>query len=262
MVALKNNELNILPDSANLFKVIADDFMQRAVKAVKEKGLFTAVLAGGNTPKKLFTLLTTEPYKSGVPWDKIVFFFGDERYVPEDQPNNNFFMAHQYLFNHVHVQRVNVFEIPTEYEDPNDAAKDYADTLRSVLNVSANQIPQFDLIYLGLGSDAHTASLIPHTDLVKSYAQSADGGNKNQIVAAIWVPALNMYRITLTPPILNNADSIIFFLEGNEKAEAVWQILQGPYDPVTYPAQLIKPIKKSLVWFMDQAAAAKLKLDL
>lgn len=260
MVSIKNNQLYILPDSTSLFKTIADDFMQRVIKSVKDKGIFTVVLAGGNTPKKLFSLLATEPYKSSIPWDKIYFFFGDERYVPEDQPNNNFFMAHQYLFNHVSVPMVNVFGIPTEYENPAEAAEDYADTLRSVMKVAADQVPQFDLIYLGLGSNAHTASLMPYTDLVKAYANSVDGNDKDQIVAATWVEELGMYRITLTPPVLNNAGSIIFLLEGAEKAEAVWQILQGPYDPVIYPAQLIKSTQP-LIWFLDQSAASQLKLQ-
>ena len=259
MVSLNNNELKIAADSSSLYKAIADDFMQRANDVIHKKGLFTVVLSGGNTPKKLFSLLSTEPYKSGVPWDKIYFFFGDERYVPEDQPDNNFFMAHQYLFSHVHVPIVNVFQIPTEYQDPNKAALDYAATIRELLKVKEDDIPQFDLLYLGLGTNAHTASLMPGTELVKAYAKAAEGGHKNQITAAAFIEELNMYRITFTPPLINNSLCIAFLVEGEEKAEPVWQILKGPRDPVSYPAQLIKATHGKLIWFLDEPAAEKLK---
>lgn len=250
--------LNISSDSASLFKAAADDFMRRANEYVKQKGVFNVVLSGGNTPKKFYTLLTTEAYKNNIPWDKINFFFGDERYVPEDQPTNNFYMAHQYLFSQVNVPMVNVFQIPTEYEDPNKAAQDYAATIRDTLHLKANELPQFDLIYLGLGSNAHTASLMPGTDLVKAYANNAGGIDRYQITAACWVSELNMYRITLTPPAINNSACIAFLVEGEDKVEAVWQILEGPRDAVMYPAQLIEANKGQLIWFLDQAAAGRL----
>lgn len=259
MDPLKKNILNISPDSDRLYKVVADDFMQRARDAVEKKGVFHVVLSGGNTPKKLYTLLSTEPYKSGVPWGKIKFFFGDERYIPEDQPDNNFYMAHQYLFRHVNVPMVNVFQIPTEYEDPHQAAEDYAATLRDVLQIKKDEIPRFDLLYLGLGGNAHTASLMPNTELVKDYTKAPDGGDKHQITAAAWIEALNMYRITMTPNVINQSDCIAFVVEGAEKAEAVWQILEGPRDPINYPAQLIEAKQGQLIWFLDKPAAKKLK---
>ena len=260
MVSLNNHELTILPDSNSLYKAIADDFMQRANDAVKKNGIFNVVLSGGNTPKKLFALLSSEPYKSGVPWDKSRFFFGDERYVPQDQPDSNFCMARHYLFNNVRVPMVNVFQIPTEFKDPNKAAKDYADTLRDLFTLTDSDMPQFDMLYLGLGTNAHTASLMPGTDLVKAYAQAAEGGHKHQIVAAAWIEALRMFRITFTPPLINNSTCVAFLVEGADKAEAVWQIIQGPTDPVNYPAQLIKPTRGKLLWFLDKPAAANLKM--
>lgn len=258
MVSIKNNELHISPDSSSLYKAIADDFMQRAIEHVKRKGLFHVALSGGNTPKQLFTLLSQEPYKSSIPWDKIYFFFGDERYVPEDQPDSNYFMSHQYLFSKVNVPRVHVFQIPTQYKDPNKAAEDYAATMRDIFKLNNNDIPQFDLLYLGLGTNAHTASLMPGTDLVKAYAQSPDGGHKGQITAAAWIEELSMYRITFTPPVINNSSCIAFLVEGAEKAEPVWQILEGPHDPVLYPAQLIDGQHGKALWFLDKAATAKL----
>jgi len=258
MVSINNNELNIAPDSNSLYRAIADDFVQRVNEHVKKNDIFHVALSGGNTPKNLFTLLAQEPYKSSIPWDKIYFFFGDERYVPEDQPDSNYFMSHQYLFSKVDVPRVHIFQVPTEYIDPNKAAEDYAATMRDIFKLKKDETPKFDLVYLGLGTNAHTASLMPGTDLVKAYEKSADGGHKGQITAADWIEELNMYRITFTPPIINNSTCIAFLLEGEDKAEPIWQILEGPHDPVTYPAQLIKGQHGKIRWFLDKPAAAKL----
>lgn len=258
MVSINNNELKISADSDSLYKAIADDFMQRAHDFVAKNGVFNVALSGGNTPKKLFTLLATEPYKSGVPWEKIHFFYSDERYVPQDQPDSNFCMSRQFLFTKVSVPLLNVFQVPTEYKDPKKAAGDYAATVRELLNVKNDETPAFDMLYLGLGTNAHTASLMPGTDLVKAYAKSPDGGDKNQIVAAAWIEPLNMYRITFTPTLINNSACIAFLVEGEEKAEPLWQILEGPDDPVMYPAQLIKVNRGKLLWFVDKPAAAKL----
>lgn len=251
-------ELKISENSDQLYKSIAQDFMQRAHDCIAKKGVFTVALSGGSTPKKLFALLSAEPYKSNVAWDKIYFFFGDERYVSHDQPDSNFFTARHGLFNNVHVPMAHVFPMRTDCKDPNKAALDYAATLRSTFNVAKDDIPCFDLVYLGLGTNAHTASLMPDTDLVKAYARAYDGGNHAEIVAACWVEELNMYRITFTPPLINHSSCIAFLVEGAEKAKPVWEILIGPFDPITYPAQLIQAEQGKVVWFLDNAAAAQL----
>ena len=110
-----------------------------------------------------------------------------------------------------------------------------------------------------MGTNAHTASLMPGTDLVKSYADSPEGKDKNQITASAWIEELNMYRITLTPPAINNSRCIAFLVESAEKAHPVWQILEGPYDPINCPAQLIKATHGKVLWFLDTDAAANLK---
>jgi 6-phosphogluconolactonase len=259
MVCINNSELHIFSDSNNLYKAIANDFMQRAKNNIQKKGTFNVVLSGGSTPKKLFSLLSQEPYKSGVTWDKIRFFFGDERYVPKDSPDNNFFTAKQYLFNHVPIMVQHIFPVPTECKDPHKAALEYAETIRDLLKVKNNEIPKFDLLYLGLGSDAHTASLMPGTDLVKIYSEKIAEKDQKKIVAADWIAALNMYRITFTPPLINNSERIVFLVEGQEKAKAVWEILEGPHDPVSYPAQLIEAKSGKIIWFMDESAARQLE---
>ena len=259
MVSIGNNKLIICDDEAATFKAAADDFMQQANQAIKEKGFFNVALSGGNTPKKFFTLLSSAPYKDSICWEKINFFFGDERYVPANEPNSNYFMAHEYLFNNVSVLQENIYLVPTEYIYPERAAESYADTIRNVFNIGKDEIPEFDLMYLGLGTNAHTASLMPNTDLVKIYANNPEGEDKTLLTAALWVDELNMNRITLTPPAINNSHNIIFLLEGKNKAKPVWQVLQGPHDPVNYPAQLIKANRGKIIWYLDKQAASELK---
>src|SRR5580658_3539875 len=188
----KNNEVRIFPDSAELFQFAADDFKQRAISAVKHKGIFSVVLAGGNTPKSFFDVLTgAADYKENIPWYQIQFFFGDERYVPADDIKSNYHMTYAHLFSKVPINPDNIYRIPTEFSDPKDAAKDYEQTLRKVFHIQNNAFPQFDLLYLGLGDNAHTASLMPFSDPVKHYMKNPLPEKNNQLVAALFVSALN-----------------------------------------------------------------------
>ncbi len=197
-----DNEITIFPNINDLFHYAATDFCKRALKAIEEKGSFSVVLSGGNTPKAFYDLLTSAFYKEVIPWSKIQFFFGDERYVPKEDDASNFHMTQEHLFAKVPVDPNHIYRMPTEFDDPKDAAHTYEKTLRQVLATSAGY-PAFDLIYLGLGDDAHTASLMPDTDIVKAYADDK-AAVPSEWVSALYVPHLNMYRITLTPPAINH----------------------------------------------------------
>lgn len=256
------NEIKIFPHIRDLFQTAADEFVRRAIDAVNAKGVFTVVLAGGNTPKSFFDVLTSDKYyKKQIPWHHIKFYFTDERYVPANDPRNNSHMAYQYLFSKVPVLAENIFPIPTEFIDAKDAAQHYELTLRKTFRIKDNEFPQFDLVYLGLGEDAHTASLMPFSDIVNTYSdpQNINLEKKYQLVAVLWVPKLKMYRITLTPPVINNATCIIFLVTGENKATAVSAVLEGPNDPQRYPAQLIVCVHGKTIWYLDQDAAGKLK---
>lgn len=255
------NEFKIFPHLHDVFQTAADEFVRRAVDAVNAKGVFTVVLAGGNTPKSFFDVLTSVKYSNKqIPWHHIKFFFTDERYVPANDPLSNSHMANQYLFAKVPVLAENIFPIPTEFNDPKDAAQHYEWTLRKTFRIKDNEFPQFDLIYLGLGEDAHTASLMPFSDVVKTYSdpQTINQETKYQLVVALWVAKLKMYRITLTPPVINNAACIIFLVTGANKASAVSAVLEGSNDPQRYPAQLIVRVHGKTFWYLDQDAAGKL----
>ncbi len=249
MVAMtQDSEIKIFSSPEALFEAAAKDFMNRSVAAVNEKGIFSVVLSGGNTPKLFFDMLTNREYCKKIPWNKIQFFFGDERYVSSEDLENNFHMANKYLFSKVPVNDENIYPIPTDLRDPKATAKLYAETLRTAFHIKDEAFPLFDLVYLGLGENAHTASLMPFIELDK---------NKS-LVASVWVPELNMYRITLTPDAINNSQNIIFLVMGKNKEMAVWNVFKGPTNPKKYPAQLIHCQHGKTFWYLDQLSAGKL----
>lgn len=245
------NEVKIFSNPQDLFVSAAQDFTHRVKTAVDAKGEFTVVLSGGETPKYFFDTLTqVKAYKDNIPWQKIKFFFGDERYVPADNPKSNYHMAFEHLFSKVPVLTENIYRMTTKFKDPIDAAKDYEFTLRKVFHLENNEFPQFDLLYLGLGEDAHTASLMPLSETLLI--------NNHQLVASLWVKEQKMYRITLTPLAINHAVNIIFLVTGENKASAVSQVLEGPKNSQLYPAQLIHGVNNKTMWYLDKAAASKL----
>lgn len=265
MAKLTDNLVYVFPTSDSLVMEIAEDFARRAVLAVKNKDSFLVVLSGGETPKLFYDILTTtERLKNQIPWKKIKFFFGDERYVPPNSSNSNYQMAYTHLFSKVPVLMENVYRIPTEFKNPEDAATNYENTLRQVLELHNNEYPEFDVIYLGLGQDGHTASLMPESNIVLKYSYEKNNivndSNSKQLVASLWVSEQNMYRITLTPPTINNAFNIIFIVMGKDKSFAVNQVLEGSNQPITYPAQLVRCVHGKNIWYLDSLAASELKL--
>lgn len=255
----KNIDINIFANSKDLFEFAAKDFSERANAAVNVKGVFSVVLSGGDTPKSFFdTLTNVEYYKENIPWPHILFFFSDERYVPADDPESNYHTAWEHLFSKVPINPENVYRIPTELSDPKKAAQDYEATLRKVFRIKDDDFPPFDLVYLGLGANGHTASLMPESDIVMHSLNPSLPDKSHQLTAALFVSELHMYRITLTVPAINNAKNIIFLVTGTNKATAVWEVLEGHADPKHFPAQLIHCIQGETMWYLDQAAARKL----
>jgi 6-phosphogluconolactonase len=254
-----HREINILPNSKDLFQSAAEDFTQRAVAAVDAKGSFTVVLSGGSTPAFFFDALTeNEFFKEQIPWGQILFFFGDERYVPADNVESNYHMANEHLFSKVPILAKNIYPILTSFSDPQEAAEDYEFTLRTVFHVKKNEFPTFDIVYLGLGEDAHTASLMPLSNVVMTFSKNKMLEKNYQLVASLWVPTLKMNRITLTPSAINHSECVCFLVTGSNKATAVWKTIEGPFEPQHTPAQLIHCIHGKTIWYLDQAAATKL----
>lgn len=235
-------EIRILADAAELAQAGAAEFATQAVAAVGEKGIFTVALSGGSTPKSLYSLLATdEQWRRTLPWDKIHFFWGDERHVPPTDHGSNYRMVNEALLSRVDIPAENVHRIKGEEKDARVAADKYQEDLQQFFPNSIEQLPRFDLVLLGLGADGHTASLFPNSPAIQE---------RERLVFANWVESLNSYRLTLTLPVFNNAAMVLFLVSGSEKVEILRAVLTND-GAATYPAQLIQPAKGNLVWLLD-----------
>lgn len=212
------------------------------------RAFFSLALAGGSTPRGLYERLATPEVASQLPWDCMHVFWGDERHVPPDHPESNYRMAYEALLSKVPVPSHQIHRIRGELPNPAEAAARYERELRDAFAVSSD-VPRFDLILLGMGEDGHTASLFPGSQVIHE---------TTKLVAAPWVERLHAYRITLTPVVLNAARHVWFLVCGEAKARALEAVLEGPYDPETYPAQLVRPRDGHVMWFVDASAAARL----
>jgi 6-phosphogluconolactonase len=239
-------KVHVFKDVDSLITASADLVVERAKASIQKQGKFSLVLSGGSSPKKLHALLTTEVYRSKIDWSKVFFFFGDERYVPADHPDSNYLMAKQTLFDPLKIADKQIFKMDTTLSAEESAAA-YERTIRDYFG---SQAAKFDLVILGLGDDAHTASLFPGTDVLEE---------KTALVKGLFIEKVKMNRITLTAPLINAAHHIAFLLFGATKAPAVEQVLKGGLNIEQYPAQLIKPVDGTLEWFMDEPAAKNIQ---
>lgn len=237
--------VNIFKDPDTLIPALAEWIAERAGQAVAREGRFNLVLSGGSSPKKLYEYMASAAFRQRIAWDKVFFFFGDERYVPADHPDSNYAMSRKALFEPLHIEPSQVLGIDTRLE-PDTSASVYE---KMIVQHFEEGPCRFDVTLLGLGDDAHTASLFPHTSVLHE---------KKALVKATFVEKVGMNRLTMTAPLLNASKAVAFLVYGSSKAKAVHEALQGPQAPDEYPAQLIKPESGELAWFLDKAAAALL----
>jgi len=242
-----NSDLCIFPSPEALSLAAAEAFAQLANKVIAAKGRFAVALAGGNTPRTIYKLLATD-YREQIEWPRVHFFWGDERYVPSNDPDSNYRMAREALFDHVPVLAENVHRMPTEFIQPETAALNYEKTLQDFW---PNSLPRFDLIQLGLGPDGHIVSLFPNSPLLEE---------EHRLVAVVTgSPKPPPTRITLTLPAINHAAQIHFFVTGAEKAEALRATLEGARDLKRFPAQAVQPVNGHVIWWVDEKAASLFK---
>ena len=246
--------VRVLPDAPAVQRAAAEEFAARIEAAVEARGVAFVALSGGSTPRGLHTLLVdpAEPFRARVPWSRLHVFWGDERPVPPDHRDSNYRMADDTLLRRVPIPPAHVHRI--RGEDPNhaNAASRYAHELREAFAAHGRLDggwPRFDLVILGMGPDGHTASLFPGTDAVHEATR--------WVVAAL-VAKLDSDRITLTPPVLNRAETVLFLVTGGDKAETLAAVLEGPFQPDVYPSQVIRPTAGPSIWLVDRAAAARL----
>jgi 6-phosphogluconolactonase len=247
-----NSEIIVLKDDAALSRKAAEILVGCISEALSRKAKFSVALSGGSTPKALFSLLVEDAsFTDRIPWDKIHFFWGDERHVPPQDKQSNFRMANEMMLTKAQVRGENIHRMCTEQSDSAKVAQDYETELKNFFQLTTDQLPALDLNLLGLGPDGHTASLFPGT---KALYQN------DRLVVANWVDKFQTHRITMTVPVLNNADTIVLLVSGKEKAEVLQKVLEGDHQPDVLPAQLIQPTHGRLIWLVDQAAASRLTL--
>jgi len=244
IVEIMNRVVEVLPDLGALVDRALAIVIDKLNTAVAERGIGTIALSGGSTPKPLYEKFAEQ----SLPWDKIHVFWGDERYVPADHPDSNQRMARLAWLDKVAIPASNIHPMTTNESDPAIAAQVHETELQTFFQVKANEFPEFDVILLGIGDDAHTASLFPHTDALQVHDRLITVGNKD-----------GQPRITFTAPLINHARSVIFMVAGASKQSALTQIFAPVADDMTYPSRLIHP-SGELWWLLDQPAGQNLEL--
>lgn len=228
----------------------AEIFIEQAAVAMRERGRFLAVLNGGGTPERMFQLFGTD-LREQVDWSNVHVFWGDERSVPSNDPGSSYGQARNLFLRLVPIPEGNIHPIPGDLR-PAEAAQEYAKVLKKFADPPFDW-PQFDLAYLGMGEDGHTASLFPGSSLDVSEPVVGVTAHYQDRPAE---------RVTLTPLVFNTARMVVFMAAGEKKAVTLAQVLSGRYNPEQYPAQRIEPKEGKLLWLVDEDAASRLPLDL
>lgn len=235
-------EIRVNPNLDVLSQAAADLFIELKKKSISSKGYFSVALSGGSTPKPVYEALASPERQEEMEWEKVHLFWGDERCVLPDHADSNYKMVNQSLLQHISIPDRNIHRVPTEM-DPRMAAFSYEETLRGFFG---GPLPLFDLVFLGMGEDGHTASLFPH---------SAGLNEEERWFIANYAPKLETWRLTLTKKAINAAENIVVLVAGGAKANMLSDVLQGNYQPYEKPIQLITPTDGKMFWFVDQAAA-------
>ncbi|UCC68775.1 MAG: 6-phosphogluconolactonase [Armatimonadota bacterium] len=236
-------DLRVYPNLKALSQAVAESVVELAKAAVEQSGRFTIALSGGKTPRRLYGLLARK-HRRQVPWDKVQVFWGDERYVPPDDPRSDYRMARKMLLDRVPIPEGNMHPMPTLFPRPEHAAEAYQATLRAHF---PGRWPRFDLILLGLGVDGHTASLFPNNPALDEKSR--------WVVAVDAEEADPPVRLTLTLPAINHAKNIYFVAAGKDKAPALQHALAAGPDPRAAPASAVAPVDGRLIWWVDRPAA-------
>jgi 6-phosphogluconolactonase len=234
---LMNDNIKPFPTLPELHQAAVDAFCDLAKSTVDANGAFRVSLSGGSTPKRIYEMLA----QRDLPWQSIHWFWGDERNVPHEHADSNFLMVRSALLDHVPIPQANVHAVPVDVDDPKSAAKQYEATLRE--HFAGESFPRWDLALLGMGDDAHTASLFPQT---KALQETTRWFVEN------WVEKFDAYRYTLTAPAINSAKQSWFLIAGENKQQALARVFSNHHEPETYPSQLVSPSR----WFICADAVA------
>jgi 6-phosphogluconolactonase len=249
-------EIKVIPDAAAIAAEAAERIVRAADEAIALAGRFRIGLSGGSTPKALFELLASDPYRARIDWTNVEVFFVDERCVPPDHADSNFRMARETLLAKVAIPGDNVYRMRGEVEPPNDAAREYGQMLKEKFGgPTIDQGGGLDVILLGMGEDGHTASLFPGTPAVNE--------TKHRCVANYVEKSTTgtSWRLTLTAPFMNRSRAVLVLVAGAGKAKTLADVLECPRDPQRFPTQLIRPDNGTMSWLVDAAAAGMAEAD-
>ncbi len=240
----------VVRDPAALAQRAVDLALAAVSQAQAARHWAYVVLSGGSTPRQMGELLARAPYRDLTLWHNLHVFWGDERWVPLKSDESNAGVMKRIFLDHVPIPAAQVHPMPTECVTPDEAAQRYEALLCELVPTDGG-VPRFDVIFLGMGEDGHTASLFPHTPAIHE---------RERLVVAQHVPHLDATRLTMTPPVLNAGRQVIFLVTGAGKAERLKDVLEGPERPDDVPAQIVRPVLGELIWLVDRAAASRLSI--
>ena len=243
-------DLRIFKDSKALSVAATEICIQSAAQAVKERNRFLVALSGGSTPSGLYRILASEPHRSRIDWKKTFVFWGDERCVRPEEEGSNYHQAYEMLLSQVPIPEGNIERIKGELE-PAEASQDYARILKAYAAPGMDW-PRFDLVWLGMGEDGHTASLFPGSPVEASSPTLAVTAHYQGRPAK---------RVTLTPLALNSARLIVFLATGAAKAATLKTVLGNAFQPELFPAQRIRPQEGKVIWLVDEAAGSQISQE-
>ena len=241
--------LSICSTPTLLSRLAADFLVQVIQETVVKEGRVALCLSGGSTPRELYSLLSCPPYCHEIPWKKVHIFWGDERHISLDEPDNHYRMAMNLFLSKVPIPPHNIHRMVVEIAEPDRVAKEYEFHLRTFFGLPDDGIPQFDLIFLGMGADGHTASLFPGTTALNE---------RKRLVVSNYVPRLGLFRMTLTLPVFNQGRKVVFLVSGTSKSAMLKTVLQDSKGKSLLPAQMVCPVSGEVLWLVDKDAASRL----
>ena len=241
--------IEIYRDGDHLARELAEWITGLIQETLSRKESFSFVLSGGSTPKKLYHLLASSPYRERIDWKKMYIFWGDERVVPLEDERNNARMAFDSLLDQVDIPKEQIYIMDTTLS-PDAAAMQYEEILNEYFGTDVLPFKTFDLVLLGMGGDGHTLSLFPGTPVIHE---------EKPWVVGYYLKAQDMSRITLTKKIVNHSNHIVFMVSGKDKSHALKEVIEGERNPDLYPSQVIIPTQGELHFFIDESAASELK---
>lgn len=243
-----SREIRVLDNESALAEAVAEFLADAIERILRRKSPVRLVLSGGSTPRRLYRMLTRPEWAQRIDWTSVQLFFGDERCVPPDHPESNYGLAKEALIDPLQIAPQQVMRMRGE-ADPEEAASHYETTIRDAFAPDQTPFPQFDLVFLGLGDDGHTASLFPSSPALRE---------QRRLVVATSSPVGIPHRLTMTLPLLNAAETVVFLVTGPSKASILRRVLEERNSAALLPASHIRPANGRLIWYVDRAAASAL----